>query len=110
MTPRGQRGFAAIGLIVVLLLLAFLYIGYRQLRSAVSQPQQTVSAINSTRAFACKTNRQTLEREIEMWQVNHPGDPPSFAGLEADGIHIPTCPEGGTYTLDGLSVRCSRHD
>lgn len=110
MTPHSQRGFAAIGLIVALLLIALLYFGYLQMRSVVGEQKQTVSAIDATRAFACKTNRQTVEREIQMWLVNHPGETPSFAGLEADGIHIPSCPEGGAYSLDGPSVRCSRHE
>lgn len=110
MTPRSQRGFGAVALILVLLLVAALYFGYLQMRSAVGEQKHTVGAIDASRAFACKTNRQTVEREIQMWLVNHPGETPSFAGLEADGIHIPSCPEGGTYSLDGLTVRCSRHE
>ena len=111
MTLRSsQRGLGAIALILALLLIGVFYLAYTHLRSTVGERQRTVTAIDATRAFACKTNRQTVEREIQLWQVNHPGEPPSFAALEADGIHIPSCPEGGTYSLEGLSVHCSRHD
>jgi competence protein ComGC len=111
MTLRSpQRGLGAIALILALLLIGVFYLAYAHLRSTVGERQRTVTAIDATRAFACRTNRQTVEHEIELWQVNHPGEPPSLAGLEADGIHIPSCPEGGTYSLEGVRVRCSRHE
>ena len=110
MTLRSQHGFGAIVLVLALLLIGVFYLAYLHTRSAVGEQKRTISAIDATRAFACRTNRQTVEREIQLWQVNHPDEPPSFAALEADGIHIPSCPEGGTYSLDGLSVRCSKHD
>jgi Tfp pilus assembly protein PilX len=109
-TLRSQRGIGLIAVIVALLIVAVLYLGYFRMQSAMSERKTAVTAIDSTRAFACKTNRQTVEREIQMWLVNHPGETPSFAALEADGAHIPSCPEGGTYSLDGLQVRCSKHD
>jgi competence protein ComGC len=110
MTLRSQRGFGAIVLVLALLLIGVFYLAYLHTRSAVGEQKRTIGAIDATRAFACRTNRQTVEREIQLWQVNHPDEPPSFAALEADGIHIPSCPEGGSYSLDGLSVRCSKHD
>lgn len=110
MRAGSQRGLGAVVLILALLIAAALYVGYSGMRSATSATKTTVSTIDSTRAFACKTNRQTAERDVQMWLVNHPGESPSFAALEADGAHIPTCPEGGTYSLDGVQVRCSKHE
>ena len=110
MTLRSQRGFGMVAVILALLVLAVLYFGYFKMQSAMNEKKTTVTAIDNTRAFACKTNRQTVEREVQMWLVNHPGETPSFAALEADGAHIATCPEGGTYSLVGMQVRCSKHD
>jgi Tfp pilus assembly protein PilX len=104
-----QRGFGAIVLIAVLLVAALLYFAYFRTQSGVSEKKTAVSAIDNSRAFACKTNRQTVEREIQMWRVNHPDEAPSLAALEADGAHVATCPEGGTYSLIDGAVVCSRH-
>jgi len=109
MTWRNQRGLGAIALIVALLIIAVLYLGYFRMQSAMSEKKTTITAIDNSRAFACKTNRQTVEREIQMWLVNHPGETPALAALAADG-HVATCPEGGTYSLEGVQVRCSKHD
>ena len=105
-----QRGFGMIAVILALLVVAVLYFGYFRMQSAMGEKKTAVTAIDNSRAFACKTNRQTVEREVQMWLVNHPGETPSFAALEADGAHIATCPDGGTYSLEGMRVRCSKHD
>jgi len=110
MTLRSQRGIGVVAVILALLVIAVLYFGYFRMQSAMSEKKTMVTAIDNSRAFACKTNRQTVEREIQMWLVNHPGETPSFAALETDGVHIATCPEGGIYSLDGMHVRCSKHD
>ena len=112
MTPRPQHrcdaGLGAIAVIVALLVAALLSLGYFQMQSAM-QPTQAVSTIDTSKAFACKTNRQTVERELQMWLVNHPGETPSLEALHADGGGTATCPEGGTYGLDGMRVVCSKH-
>jgi hypothetical protein len=104
-----QRGLGAVALILALLVAALLYLGYVQMRSTMRATRTTVAAVDNARVFACQTNRQTVEREIQMWLVNHPGETPTLAGLETDGVHVATCPEGGTYALDGVRVRCSKH-
>lgn len=110
MILRSERGIGVVALLIVLFVAAVLYVGYRELRSAATVQQPPLAALDSSRAFACKTNRQTVEREIQMWLVNHPGETPSFAALEADGVRVPSCPQGGTYSLEGSTVRCSKHD
>jgi hypothetical protein len=104
-----QRGLGAIALILALLVAALLYVGYVQMNSTTPAIKTTVAAVDNTRAFACKTNRQTVEREIQMWLVNHPGETPTFDSLESDGVHMATCPEGGTYALVGMHLTCSKH-
>src|SRR5258708_40026397 len=102
MTLRSpQRGLGAIALILALLLIGGFYLAYAHLRSTVGERQRTITAIDATRAFACKTNRQTVEREIQLRQVQHPGDPPSFAALEAGGAHSPRCPGGVSKSRSG---------
>jgi hypothetical protein len=44
-----------------------------------------------------------------MWSVNHPDEAPSLAALQADGLRVPSCPEGGRYVVVGREVRCSVH-
>ena len=105
-----ERGVGSIAVLLALLIAALLYLGYFRMQSTTGETQRGVAVIDTSRAFACKTNRQSVEREVQMWLVNHPGEGASFAVLESDGAHIATCPEGGTYSLDGLRVRCSRHE
>lgn len=104
-----ERGLGAIALVLALLVAALLYLGYVQMSATMNATKTTVAAVDNTRAFACKANRQTVEREIQMWLVNHPGETPSLAGLDSDGVHVATCPEGGTYGLVGMHVTCSKH-
>lgn len=102
----GQRGIGAVTLLVALLLVALLYVGYLRLQRAPSAPAQpATTAVDNTKAFACRSNRQTAEREVQMWLVNHPGETPT---LEAVGSAA-HCPTGGTYRLEGVSVLCSEH-
>jgi competence protein ComGC len=105
-----RAGLGALAIIVALLILAVLSLGYFQMQSAMRDQKTTLGAIDTSKAFACKANRQTVEREIQMWLVDHPGETPSLAALEADGVRPPTCPEGGTYSVEGVRVRCSTHD
>ena len=110
MISRSERGLGGIAVIIALLIAALLYLGYFRMQSTTSETQRGIAAIDNSRAFACRTNRQGVEREIQMWLVNHPGEVVSFAALESDGAHIATCPDGGTYSLDGVRVHCSKHE
>ncbi len=106
---RNQRGVGFIAVLLALLIAAALYFGYFKMHSAMRPSGTGITAINAATAVACRTNRQNIERDITMWSVNHPNEQPSFAALQAEGIHIPTCPEGGRYDLVGRQVRCSVH-
>jgi hypothetical protein len=103
---RDQAGLGAIAAILALLFVALLYLGYQRMQDAMRPPQGPATTIDASRTFACRTNRQTAEREVQMWLVNHPGETPT---LEAIGSAA-RCPEGGAYRLDGVRVLCSRHE
>ena len=103
---HSQTGLGAIVLVIALLIVAMVYFGYYQMQDAVQAPRRAVTTIDASKAFACKSNRQTAEREVQMWLVNHPGETPT---LEAVGSAA-HCPEGGEYRLEGVRVLCSKHD
>lgn len=103
-----QRGSGAVSVVIVLLLIVALsYVGASRLArpSESATADSPATAVDNTKAFACASNRQTAEREVQMWLVNHPGETPT---LEAVGSAA-HCPTGGTYRLDGLEVFCSAH-
>jgi len=107
-TP-GQRGFSFVAVLLALLIAAALYFGYFHFQSVTGDHAKGIVAIDATRAVACRTNRQNIERAIELWAVNHPGETPTLAALQAEGLLIPSCPEGGRYDIVGQEVYCSVH-
>ena len=104
-----ESGFGFVAVLLALLIAAALYFGYFRLQSSTAQRATGVAAIDATRAVACRTNRQNIERAIVLWSVNHPDEQPTLAALQADGLLIPSCPEGGRYSLTGREVHCSKH-
>jgi hypothetical protein len=105
----GQRGVGFVAVLLALLIAAVLYLGYFKLQDATSQRSTGLAAIDASRAIACRTNRQNIERDIAMWSVNHPDEQPTLAGLQAEGLRVPSCPEGGRYEIVGREVHCSVH-
>lgn len=104
-----QRGVSLVAVLMAMLVAAALYFGYFKLQSSMSERSNMVSPIGASRTVACRTQRQDIERNITLWSVNHDGETPTFAALEAEGFHIPSCPEGGRYELVGREVHCSKH-
>jgi competence protein ComGC len=104
-----RSGFSTVSVLIAMAIVALLYFGYFKVNSTVSEKKVGIAAIDASRAVACRANRQTVERAIVMWSVNHPDDVPSLEALERDGIHVPSCPEGGSYELVGREVHCSKH-
>ena len=105
----GQRGFSFVAVLLALLIAAALYFGYFHFQSVTGERAKGIAAINAARAIACRTNRQTVEREIVLWSVNHPDEAPTLAALQAEGLQVPSCPEGGRYEIVGHEVHCSVH-
>ena len=106
---RDQRGMGLLAILVALLIAAALYLGYLRLADGGGERAVGVRAIDAGRAVACRVQRQELERDLVAWAVSHPDDVPSLSALDADGLRVPSCPEGGRYNLVGQSVTCSVH-
>lgn len=106
---RDQAGIGFVSLLLALLIAAALYFGYFKMQQVSGERSSGIAAIDASRAVACRANRQTIERAIGIWAINHPDEQPSIAALEADGVRLPTCPEGGQYAIVGRDVRCNRH-
>jgi hypothetical protein len=104
-----QNGFGFVSVLLALLIAAALYFGYFGFQRTTGERAKGIAAIDASRAVACRTNRQNIERDIRFWSVNHPDEVPTLAGLQADGLSIPTCPEGGRYDIVGTEVHCSVH-
>ena len=109
MAHRAEAGFGFVSILLVLLVLAALYFGYAGPPRTTGGGSVGVSAVDAGRAVACRSNRQSLERGIALWAVDHPHEQPTVRGLEVDGLHIPSCPEGGEYEIAGRRVSCSLH-
>ena len=105
----GQSGLTFVAVLLALVIAAALYFGYFRLQGAMSGRSGGVAAIDASRAVACRSNRQTIERTITYWAVEHPDDAPTLAALERAGQRLPSCPEGGRYSIVGRSVECSLH-
>lgn len=105
-----QRGFGFVAILLALLIIAVLYFGYFKMQNTMSEQRTTaVSSLDASRTVACRANRASIESNIALWQVDHPGEQPTIAKLRASGLHIPTCPSGGHYSIVGTKVHCSIH-
>lgn len=107
---RNQRGAGFASVLVVLLILAVLYFGYFKMADSGATKRAGIASIDASREVACRTQRQNIERDITMWKVNHSDEEPSIAALRADGVRIPSCPEGGRYDIVRGAVTCSKHN
>ena len=86
--------------LAAMLILVVLYFGYFKMQSMTSERSVGITAIDAGRAVACRTQRQAVERDIEMWSVDHPDDTPTLASLERAGVQHPELP-GGWSVLAG---------
>ena len=103
-----QGGASFVGVVVTLLVLLALAFAY--LRTNTGGERTTgVTAVDASRGVACRVQRQQIERDLMAWSVEHPDDTPSIAALEADGVGVPACPDGGQYSVSGRAVVCSAH-
>jgi hypothetical protein len=106
---RSQDGASFVAVLMALLIASALYFGYFELQQKGGERSTSIAAVNGSRAFACRTNRQTIERQLLMWTVNHPDETPTLDDVERESGPLASCPEGGTYSLNGRSVVCSLH-
>lgn len=106
---RSQRGASFVSVLAALIIAAALYFGYFKMQDSGGERSKGVAAIDASREVACRTQRQGIQRDITMWRVNHADEEPSISALSADGIRIPSCPEGGSYEIARGAVQCSKH-
>lgn len=107
---RNQHGFGFVAILLALLIVAVLYFGYFKMQNSMSQQRTTaVSSLDASRAVACRANKASIESNIQLWAVDHPGEQPTIDALRAAGLNIPTCPSGGAYTITAGQVHCSIH-
>lgn len=104
-----QRGFSFVAVLLAMLIAAVLYFGYFKLQNPAAERATGVTAINTSRSAACRANRQSIERALIAWSVNHPDEPPTLEALQAEGFGAARCPEGGRYEIVGKEVHCSLH-
>lgn len=109
-TVRNRRGMSFVSVLFALVIIGVLYFGYFRMHATVSETRVGLTAIDASRAVACRTQRQAVDREISMLRQANPDIPATREALERNGVRIPSCPEGGTYRLSGAHVECSLHD
>ena len=105
-----SRGMSFVSVLAAMLILVVLYFGYFRMQSMTSERSVGATAIDAGRLVACRTQRRAAESGIALWFADHPNETPDLARLERDGVEIPRCAEGGTYSLEGKHLRCSLHD
>ena len=93
---QNRKGFTLIELLVVVLILAILM--------AVALPLY-LSAVADAQTKTCRANQQTIANAVQAARVkNVYADYSSFSGavttaLEPDLQAVPSCPNGGTYSV-----------
>ncbi len=104
-----RKGFTLIELIIVVAILGAL--------AAIAIPRITTST-TTAKTNAYKTNIDIMNTQIEMYYADTGGYPDNLTDVTQDANYFPdaatpTCPEGGTYTMDGVyRVDCdyANHD
>ncbi|RKY10127.1 MAG: hypothetical protein DRP66_00475 [Planctomycetota bacterium] len=103
MVQRKKReGVTLIELLIVVLILAAL--------SAIAIPRISQSAQNA-KQNACDTNVDVINSAIEMYNADTGGYPAAMSDVTGSATYFPdgapTCPLGGTYTMDAGTNRVS---
>ncbi len=105
-----QAGFSFVAILVALLVAAALYFGYFRFQSSMSgERTKGIQSIAAAKDVACRTQRQQIERDLQLYSADHDQPARSLDDLRHAGISVPGCPEGGEYRLSGTRVVCSKH-
>lgn len=102
-----QRGFFLIGLLIVLAIIAIL--SYKQMGPSGENVKMYTGRAKDV---ACQLNRSTFVTTLAVWRQSHSGEPMTLENIRASGTTVPTCPNGGVWSLsaDGNEIYCSIHN
>lgn len=103
---NGQRGFYLIGLMIVaviIMILTYQQVGPGGLDLAGRTGQ---THIQRAELVVCKTDRNVLKTQIQMWQINHQGEKMTMEKVQG----YLRCSQGGKWTFnkDATYVFCSK--
>jgi len=98
-----RKGFTLIELLIVILILGAL--------AAIAIPRITTSA-STAKDNACATNVDLINTQIEIYAADSNGVYPSTLTTVTGSTKYfpdgtPTCPKGGTYSMDATTHRVS---
>jgi len=80
----------------------------RQQRGAVNQSDR--GPVAKADSAACAANRRTMESSLQQYSVLEGKSATSLQQLVPKYLQsVPSCPSGGTYSLQGSRVSCSIH-
>jgi prepilin-type N-terminal cleavage/methylation domain-containing protein len=103
---KGRKGITLIELLVVVVILGVL--------AAIAVPRLSQSA-TTAKLRTCQTNVDTINTQIELYYSNNDDWPADLPTITEDPNYFPdeapSCPSGGTYTMDSGThrVSCSVH-
>ncbi len=103
---RQRKGLTLIELLIVVIILGAL--------AAIAIPRITTSA-TTAKINACKTNVDTLNTAIEMYNIDNDDYPSALTDVTSDANYFPdgapVCPFGSsnTYSYDSGTHRVSDH-
>jgi type II secretion system protein G len=101
---RRERGFTLVEIMIVVLIIGILL--------AIAVPS-FMNARERSRANACRANLRQIQAAKEQWAMANnrgPNATPEWDDLVPTFMQQqPSCPSGGTYTIDNLGTnpRCS---
>lgn len=102
---RDERGFTLIELLVVLVIIGII--------AAIAVPKLT-GVVANAKTETCKANLRTIEKAVKVYQAVYRNLPQNTNALKDYYFNEqgdwPTCPDGGTYSIDANGVAsCSKH-
>ncbi len=109
MSKKSHRGSAILGLLMGVILIALLSTMYFSGSGGTSVPQ-AIQHVDDGKKAACGMIRQTLETQVQMWQIQNPGQKPTIEQLTGSTIGAAKCPGNGTFTIGPDNrIHCSKH-
>jgi hypothetical protein len=97
-------------LIVGLILISLVVIVAGCGSSAEQLTNPTEGPVAKADSAACAANRRTMESSLQQYSVLEGKSATSLQQLVPKYLQsVPSCPSGGTYSLQGSRVSCSIH-